>query len=158
MSVHISDLMRTELISPSLKAGEKHELFREMTLPLVKAGILNAAQHEALHLAVCEREDMQCTALGHGLAVPHAYSPALPENLILLGRVPEGIDFGLEGCGSVRVIFLLTGPKRDNTEHLMILARIARMLKDARFVEALTEAPDAASLMDAVREVEARHS
>lgn len=157
MKVQIADLMRTELIAPALSVVNKDELFRKMTDLLVQANVLDEAQQEILVDAISQREDFQCTSLGGGFALPHAYSPDLPENLLLLARVPDGVEFGVTGCRDVRLIFLLIGPQRDNTEHLMIIARIARLLKDEVFIRALNEGSDARTLMTAIKDVEARH-
>ncbi len=155
--LHIADLMRADLITPALEASDKEAFFRKMTLPLVAAGILNEQQYERLFAAIKTREDYESTAIGRGLALPHAYLADLPDNFILVGRSTKAVDFGAPGFGAVRLVFLLVGPKRDNMEHLMMLARLARLLKDESFVEALMSAPDAEAMLQAVRDVEARH-
>jgi mannitol/fructose-specific phosphotransferase system IIA component (Ntr-type) len=158
MKVHLAELMRADLISPRLEAADKESLFAGMTRPLVDTGILDEQQHATLVDAINQREDFQCTAIDRGLALPHAYVADLPRNFILLARAPEGVDFGSTECGLVHIVFLLIGPKRDNREHLMILARIVRMLKDETFRRELESAPDGEALMRAVEDVDRRHA
>jgi PTS system nitrogen regulatory IIA component len=74
-----------------------------------------------------ERERLASTGIGHGIAVPHAYSAGLEGMIVALFRVPEGLDFGSIDEEPVHLVFLLAGPRSDELLHLKLLARIARL-------------------------------
>ncbi len=79
-------------------------------------------------------------ALGHGVAVPHAYSPALETRLAAVAQLPRGIDYGAHDGHRVKLVFLLLGPPGDPEGHLETLAEIARLLSDAELRRQLMEA------------------
>jgi nitrogen PTS system EIIA component len=158
MKLHLTDLMREELIFPHMEAADRDEVFRQLTGALVQEGLIGPSDREELEGAILHREEMQCTAIGERIALPHAYERSLSENLLLFARLAHPVTFSEPGGDQVEIVLLLVGPQRDPLEHLQILARITRMLKDERFVRTIRTAPDAETIYEAVREVEIRHS
>jgi mannitol/fructose-specific phosphotransferase system IIA component (Ntr-type) len=158
MKIRMTDLIQPECISPNLRSLDKYEAFEEMTRPLISSGQLDEIHHNDLTQAIRDRERIMCTALGGGIAIPHAYLPDAAENRILVGRSPDGLDFQAPDGEPVYLVFLLVGPKRNQTEHLQIIAHIARMLHDEEFVRELREAANPESMIRAIRSVEARHA
>jgi Kef-type K+ transport system membrane component KefB/mannitol/fructose-specific phosphotransferase system IIA component (Ntr-type) len=96
-------------------------------------------------LAVSEEEFS--SEIRPGVALPHALVPGLSEPLMFLGVSPEGIRF--PHCADpVHVVFVLLGPLEKRFDHLRLLTRMARIIRQADDVEALQEARDLASLYE----------
>jgi len=86
------------------------------------------------------REKLGCTALGHGIAIPHGRVPdlLLPRGAII--RLREGIDFESPDGKPVSLIFGLIVPEDCEDTHVAILGQLARILSDPDAREAINTA------------------
>ena len=90
-----------------------------------------------------EREQLQSTGIGEGVAIPHGALPQLETQFASLLVVPEGIDFvAIDGL-KVNILFAVIGPKRATGEHLKTLARVSRLLRNKAFRDRLLASVDA---------------
>src|SRR5258708_31156930 len=80
-----------------------------------------------------ERERLQSTGIGEGVAIPHGALPQLETQHAGLLIVPEGLDFAAIDGLDVNIIFAVIGPKRATGEHLKTLARVSRLLRNKTF-------------------------
>ncbi|HVL13193.1 MAG TPA: cation:proton antiporter [Gemmata sp.] len=80
-------------------------------------------------LAIAREREMQ-TALGHGVAVPHARCPGLAHPLVVFGRSAEGVVFDPESADLVHLIFLLVTPAEQPAFQVLLLAQVARVAGD----------------------------
>jgi PTS system nitrogen regulatory IIA component len=90
-----------------------------------------------------EREQLQSTGIGEGVAIPHGALVQLDTQYAGLLIVPDGIDFAAIDGQSVNIIFAVIGPKRATGEHLKTLARVSRLLRNKGFRERLIGSPSA---------------
>ncbi|MCM0084346.1 PTS sugar transporter subunit IIA [Geomonas sp. Red32] len=101
------------------------------------------------------REAMGTTAVGDGIAIPHARNPILlqnrPQPAITLCFLDHPIDFGALDGQPVRILFLLTSP--TVRIHLHLLSRLAYALHDPQFRGTLN-ACDPPSILEAARRFE----
>ncbi len=91
--------------------------------------------------AIRQREEMGCTALQYGVALPHPRRPlpaALGEAVMAYGRTSSGIPFGAPRGGLTDIFFLICC--RDDRTHLQVLARLSRLLLRPGFVDELRAA------------------
>ncbi|HEY4160396.1 MAG TPA: PTS sugar transporter subunit IIA [Polyangiaceae bacterium] len=77
-----------------------------------------------------ERERLQSTGIGDGVAIPHTALDDAEHQAAALLLCPRGIEFDAIDGGRVTIIFGVVGPKRATGEHLRTLARISRLLRD----------------------------
>jgi PTS system nitrogen regulatory IIA component len=97
--------------------------------------------------ALIERENMLSTAVGHGVAFPHTvrrHPEQVTRPFVLVGRSLSGIDFHAPDGAPVYLFFVL-GLRYDEL-HLPWLAKLSHLLSSSGLLEALLEAPDAATL------------
>ncbi len=132
-----------QILDPScvafdLQAGAKAEALEEMTALLVKAGKIHDGQ--ALLAALRAREQKISTGVGEGIALPHCASPELASPVLALARKREGLDFEALDGKPVRLLFLLAGPQGQPAVQLRLLSRLARLLRDPGFPQALLAA------------------
>lgn len=120
------------------------------------AGTLPGLEREAVLQALRAREEVHSTALGQGVAIPHATVEALQETVLCLGIEPEGVEFGAED-GPVRVFFTLISPPGKESEHIKLLARICRLVKHPGFIDQLVACDDPADALAVLADVDSRH-
>jgi len=96
------------------------------------------------------REEFFSSALGHGVAVPHAYSSSIEERACAIVQVPDGIEFNAADGEPVRLLFLLLSPPGDAEGHLETMAEIARMVSSESTRSQLLEAESSDTLWDII--------
>lgn len=112
----------------------------------------------ALLAALMEREQLGTTGFGGGTAVPHGRIAGLDSfhGAILLLASP--VDWGAVDALPVDLVVALVGPEDAGAEHLKLLAKVSRALRDAAFVAKLRGATDAAALWALLDEGPARQA
>jgi fructose-specific phosphotransferase system IIA component len=79
------------------------------------------------------REELGSTGIGHGIAIPHGRSTAVPDVMIAFGRSDKGIGWDAMDGKPVHLIFLvLAPPQEQNNRYLPILGGLVEMLSDSR--------------------------
>ena len=129
----LTELLRHGGARSALPARSLEDCLRELAHPFVE-------DTDMVITAVLEREAVKTTALGSGVAVPHARLPLGKEQVVLnVGYSPEGIDMGAPDGKPVHLIFLLLSSPSAQSEHLSVLARIAKLLKLTDFLPRVYE-------------------
>lgn len=96
--------------------------------------------------ALLAREQTGSTALGNGVAVPHARVEGLPAIRAAFLRTRTPVPFAAPDAQPVDLFFGLIVPAHANTEHLELLAEIAELLSDEQALKALRGAKSAATI------------
>jgi PTS system nitrogen regulatory IIA component len=86
---------------------------------------------------LAERERLQSTGIGDGVAIPHTSLEEAARQTAALLLVPEGVPFDSVDGDPVRIIFGVVGPRRMAGEHLKTLARVSRLLRSQETRRAL---------------------
>lgn len=139
-------------VAMELKARRKEEALAEMVGLLVKSGRLR--EPETLLKAMKAREKQASTGIGEGIAIPHCVSPQLASTVLALGLKPKGLPFNAIDGQPVRLVFLLVGPEGQQTSHLRLLSRLARLLRDRALVEDLLAAKSPRQAVEVLRRSE----
>lgn len=108
------------------------------------------AAEEITH-AVEARESLMSTALGQGVAVPHARLPVLRSPIVAVGLHRRGIDFNAPDGEPVHLVFLILTPLQDVGAQLQILASIAHLMRDPEVREHAMVARTPIELLAALR-------
>jgi PTS system nitrogen regulatory IIA component len=143
--MRLSDLLSAERVAIKRGAADGFDKSRALTMlsSMLAAGAkVDAAAVE--HVLV-EREALQSTGIGDGVAIPHGAMAELDAQHAALLIVPDGVDFAAIDGTSVTLLFAVVGPKRATGEHLKTLARISRLLRNKEFRDRLIHATDAAA-------------
>lgn len=102
-----------------------------------------------------EREALQSTGIGEGVAIPHGALPQLKEQVAALLIVPEGVEFQAIDDAKVSILFGVIGPKRATGEHLKTLARVSRLLRSKDFRQRLVGASTSRDVYELISAEEA---
>lgn len=105
--------------------------------------------------ALQERELLHSTGIGDGIALPHARNALVglvDEPIVVFARHASGIPYGAIDGAPARLFFLLIAP--TVTQHLGILARLSRILRDPKVRQNLLSADRPEKVISLLREAE----
>jgi mannitol/fructose-specific phosphotransferase system IIA component (Ntr-type) len=123
-----------------LQTNSKDEVLREL-VNLIPELQNRAAEQLSLWQALADREKLHTTAVGEGLAFPHARNAMgnlLKRPVIVVGRHPQGVAWGAADSKPVQLLFMLAAPSL--TEHLHLLGQMSRILRNGKIREDLLRA------------------
>ena len=140
--MHIMDFLSKKAIITDIKATKKDEVIRELVEALGDAGEIDKRYRAKLIDALVVRESLGSTAIGQGIAIPHAKSDCVTKLVAALGLSKKGIDFDSLDGEAAHIFFLLVAPQDSAGPHLKALARISRLLKDKYFRDMLRNCAD----------------
>lgn len=144
-------LITPELVGIDLTGTDRDDVTRQLIDLMAAAGRVTDA--DGFHADVRAREAQMATGMPGGVGLPHARSEHVTVPSLAVGRVPAGVDFGAPD-GPANLIFLIAAPASGGSEHLKILASLARRLVHDSFRSSLLNAADAQEVADIVsREV-----
>jgi len=87
--------------------------------------------------ALNHRERISSTALGHGVAIPHARVAGLEHIQLMYVRLKFPLLFEAKDGAPVTDVLVLLVPKEAAQEHLDLLAQASKLLSDGRFRDRL---------------------
>ena len=126
--MRVIDYMRDSLILLDMESNTKKEAITRTVDMMQECSIVsNAAKFLE---AVFERESLGSTAIGKGMALPHARTEYIESITIAMVRLKNGIDFGAADGKPVKLIFLIGTPLKAVGEYLSVLAKLSKILKD----------------------------
>jgi PTS system nitrogen regulatory IIA component len=144
--MRIGEVIREGAIRHRLAARDRDGVVAELTDALVTSGGLPAAFREEALIAVFKREALGATALGCGIAVPHARFARTRDFLGAFGVSEAGLPFAAPDGLPVHAVFLLLSPTGLSEDHLRLMGTIAQLTSSPSFVKEALAAPDAAAL------------
>ncbi|MCX5711250.1 MAG: PTS sugar transporter subunit IIA [Candidatus Omnitrophica bacterium] len=136
------DFLSKKAIAIDLKSSKKEEVIKELVDVLIAAGEIEKRCKNKLIDALMARESLGSTAIGQGIAIPHAKSDCVEKLLGAFGLSKKGVDFDSLDGEPAHIFFLLVAPQDSAGPHLKALARISRLLKDKYFRDSLRAATD----------------
>ena len=130
-----------ELVILEMVAANKEEAATQLATRLFENGRIS--QLEGFLTQVNSREHQMATGLPGGVGLPHARSEFVTQTSIAVGVTKYGhsLDFGAVD-GPATLILLIATPAQSFSEHLEVLATLARSLFKENFRESLRRAHD----------------
>jgi PTS system nitrogen regulatory IIA component len=141
--MRLTDLLTAERVS--IRRADGHDLDKNGAIALLASmfGAPGGVTSDSIERVLLEREALQSTGIGEGVAIPHGSLAQLNEQVAALLIVPEGVEFQAIDDAKVSILFAVIGPKRASGEHLKTLARVSRLLRSREFRARLVASPDA---------------
>lgn len=131
--MRLSEILRKGVILTDLKARSIDTLVAELVDGLILGGSLSAEHRDDAIIALLKREAISTTALGGGVAIPHAKVPFVGDFVGAMGYSRAGIDFRASDSKPVTVVFLLLSPPDDPYGHLSMLGTLAQLIRRKTF-------------------------
>ncbi len=153
--IKLSELISPAAINLNLRSDDRESVLLELVNQIPELA-KQPAGRETLLKALHEREQLHSTGIGDGIALPHARNALVglvDHPIIVFARHAQGIPYGALDNLPARLFFLLIAP--TVTQHLAILARLSRLLRDPKVRQALLVADKPAKVISLIQESEA---
>lgn len=151
------DFLHEEYIQMPLKGDDKWELIDHMCSFLIKQNHLKSISKEELHSLVKEREMEFPTAIGEGIAVPHARIPGNHKLMGVIGICEKPVEFGALDKKGVTIVILVATPEGKDTLHVKLLAAIARIFSNQEIRTQISNAGSAEEVYTILQSKEIRN-
>ena len=135
--MRITDLLCKESVSLGIKLSSKSEAIEKLIDLHDAAG--NLTDKNKYREDILAREQQGSTAVGDGVAIPHAKSEAVKKPGLAAVTVPGGVDYSALDGKLSNIIFMIAAPN-DGNFHLEVLSRLMVLLMDEKFRENLLAA------------------
>ena len=136
--MEIKDLLKRKLMIMELKSSNKMDVIDEIAQKFFDEGIVGSK--EEFKEGLIKREEETSTALGEGIAMPHAKVDTVKEPAVLFAKKSEGVNYeALDGEDSF-IFFSIAVPNGENNLHVQTLAKLSKMILKEGFVEKLKSA------------------
>ena len=150
--MRITDLLKKESIELNSPVSTKQGAIDKLIDLQAKAG--NISDKNAYKKDILAREQMSSTAVGDGIAIPHAKSEAVRQPGLAAITAPNGVDYeSMDGKPS-NILFMIAAPN-DGDLHLEVLSRLMTILMDEEFRRNLLAANTKEKFLKAIDEKEA---
>jgi len=123
----IRDLLKPESVIINADVDSKKEAIEKLIDLHDKAG--NISDKDAYTKGILAREEESTTAVGEGIAIPHAKSESVVKPGLTAMTVPGGIDYDAPDGKPSNILFMIAAPL-DGDLHLEVLARLMTLLMD----------------------------
>lgn len=156
--MQVCDILTAHQVSVS---SEREGLVRSKADALHRLAVLLATAQEGVRIedierVLAERERLQSTGVGSGVAIPHGAMEGIQRLIGAVLLCPKPIDFDAIDGAPVSILVAVIGPKRATGEHLKTLARISRLLRDEAFRARLLAASTGRAAFDLIAAEEGR--
>jgi len=151
----LSSFVGPGLLEPNMDANSKEELFALFAAALAKTIESDSDLTEVIEAALWTRERTQNTAVGQGLALPHATVNEIDRTYLGIFTAGVPVDYKTPDAAPVDTFFVTVGPPSQRGTHLQILAGMSRLVLGSALLEDLRAASTSEELMTALRCAEA---
>lgn len=149
--MRIVDLLKKDSIQLDAAPKNKAEAIEMLVDLQVNGG--NIADREEYKKGILAREEMSSTAVGEGIAIPHAKSTAVKAPSLAAMTVPNGVDYEAMDDEPSNLLFMIAAPNNGDV-HLEVLSRLMTILMDEDFREKLINAKDKDEFLSIIDDME----
>ncbi|RYH09536.1 MAG: transcriptional regulator [Alphaproteobacteria bacterium] len=132
--MELADILSEESVIVCSGLKTKTEVLRQLA---ERAARVTGGDAGHIYDALSDREALGSTGLGNGIAIPHGKLANLSSVTAVFARLDTPIDFEAVDDQPVDLMMMLLAPVGAGADHLKALARVARLLRNERTVEAL---------------------
>lgn len=150
--MRITELLKQESIGLNEKAESKEQAIDKLVALMEAGGRLK--DKDGYKAGILAREGLGSTAIGEGIAIPHAKVEAVAEPGLAAMVLPEGVDYEAFDGSLANLIFMIAAPAEGADVHLEALARLSTLLMNPGFKEALIAAKSKAEFLKVIDEAE----
>jgi fructose-specific phosphotransferase system IIA component len=144
------DFLSKKSILADLKSTKKEDVIKELVDLLISSGEIDKSSRAKILDSLSERESLGSTAIGQGIAIPHAKVDCVGKLIGAFALSKKGVDFDSLDGEPVYIFFLLLAAQDSAGPHLKALARISRLFKDKYFRDNLRSCADENAIIDVI--------
>lgn len=144
------------LVRDAVVVTDEHPDFEAVVHGLLDAAaaVQPGLPTDDLHELIVDRERSMPTAMGSGVAIPHAYHDSVERPQCYVANVQAGMAGETPDGQPIRLVFLVLSPSGQAEAHLKSLAAIATLCSDPTYLKLLESQVDADSIMRRIHERE----
>ena len=150
--MRIVDLINKNSVKLDLNTKSKLDVVDELVDLVNDSGNLN--DKNEYKKAILAREKLGTTAIGEGVAIPHAKNKSVNKACLAAGVSKEGIDYEAFDDSLSHLFFMIAAPDGANDTHLEVLSRLSTILMDESFRNDLMNSPSVDEFLDLIDEKE----
>lgn len=150
--MRITDLFNINSIALNAAPKSKAEAI-DMLVDLQMSGG-KITDREEYKKSILAREEQGSTAVGEGIAIPHAKSAAVSAPSLAAMTVPEGVDYEALDDEPSNLLFMIAAPSNGGNVHLEVLSRLMTLLMDEDFKAKLISARSKDEFLKTIDETE----
>ena len=151
----ITDLLKVDGIKVGATAANQMDAIDQLVDLQVASGNIN--DRDKYKEGILAREAEFSTAVGDGIAIPHAKVAAVKQPGLAAMTVPGGVNWNAPDGEPADLMFMIAAPEGEANTHLEMLANLSAMLMHADFANAFdgwtTEAEGSALASGGEKEV-----
>ena len=129
--MRIIDLINKNSVKLNLVSKDKLSVVDELVDLVNNSG--NLKDKNEYKEAILAREELSTTAIGEGVAIPHAKNKSVTKACLAAGISKEGIDYEAFDDSLSHLFFMIAAPDGANDTHLEVLSRLSTILMDESF-------------------------
>jgi nitrogen PTS system EIIA component len=152
----LAEILPERCVSTSLDAPSKAEVLRQLAALYAHSDL--AIDPASISEVLEERERLASTGVGSGVAIPHGRLGDIPGVRLVLGTHHAGVDFDAVDGRPVHILVGVLAPDGQASQHLKVLARVSRLLRDPQLREQLMSAESPSDAYRALIETDERLS
>ena len=152
--MRIAEFLKPDAVVEELKSTSKTDILRELSAALARSNPNVSPQRLATVLE--ERERVNSTGVGEGVAIPHGKLPELSTLSASFGVSHAGIDFDAHDKKPTFLFFALVAPENSAGLHLKALARISRLFRNGSVRESILAAKGAQEIYALILQEDAK--
>ena len=150
--MRIVHLINKNSVKLDLNTKSKLDVVDELVDLVNDSGNLN--DKNEYKKAILAREKLGTTAIGEGVAIPHAKNKSVNKACLAAGVSKEGIDYEAFDDSLSHLFFMIAAPDGANDTHLEVLSRLSTILMDESFRNDLMNSPSVEEFLDLIDEKE----
>lgn len=129
--MRITELLKKDSVSLGVKVDSKDAAINYLVDLHARVG--NITDKAVFKEGIVKREEGGSTAIGEGIAIPHAKNKAVTKAGLAAMTVPEGVDYDSLDGQPTNLIFMIAAPEGSSDVHLEVLSRLSMLLIDEDF-------------------------
>jgi len=146
--VFLEDVLSKKTVVVELKGHDKNAIMAELTDCLADEKVLS--DKDAFLKAIKEREVLESTAIGGGIAIPHAKHESVKRIFCAMGIIKDGVEFNALDGKPVTAVLMVASHPDLNREYIQVVARAARLLKSEVMMQKIYAASSSPEIMKVI--------
>jgi len=151
----ILDYLKEDRVNAELQGKDKLAVLKELSGMV--AGPCRGGSEDEIVRVLLDREGLESTGIGEGIAIPHGRLKRLKNFVVSFGRSVQGVEFDSIDHKPSHLFFLVMAPENSAVDNLKLLSRIVTLLKDASFKRRLMEGRSQKELFQIISDEDAKY-
>jgi len=146
--MRLANLLSEDMVTHNLSATTKREAIEELLGMIRKK--YPKHNYRSILRSIIEREEIENTSYGKGVAFPHARTDAVSEMYVAVGVSPKGLVDKTPDNEPLRVICLMLTPSNVARLYLQALSAFAAFARNPENLEKVVQASSPGGVIDAI--------